>query len=116
MSSRWTVTIIVAEVIPSEPIREGNGYAVKVNEGMGKTSVVMSERQVLERFQTTVRADSEPEAYRKALAMLEVNRPEPVFSEPPVPEQKHLHRASCDDSGGNRVCGYPDGPSIASPR
>jgi hypothetical protein len=37
----------------------------------------MSERQVMERFSTVVRADSEEEVYRKAAALLEVNRPEP---------------------------------------
>jgi hypothetical protein len=115
MDKHWTITIQVHEVTPPEPIRDGNGYAVKVNQGLGKQAVVMTDRQVAERFSTTVRADSEAEAYRKAMALLEVNRPEPMFSEPAVPEQ-HLHRASCDDAGGNRMCGYPDGPSIASVR
>jgi len=115
MDKHWTVTIQVHEVTPPEPMREPNGYAVKHNQGMGKTAVVMTERMVAERFSITVRADTEEAAYRKALALLEVNRPEPVFSEPAVPEQ-HLHRASCDDAGGNRMCEYPDGPSIASPR
>jgi hypothetical protein len=79
MDKHWTVTIQVNEVTPPEPIREGNGYAVKVNEGQGRTSVVMSERQVTERFSTTVRADSEEEAYRKAMSLLEVNRPDTVI-------------------------------------
>lgn len=77
MDKHWTVTIQVHEVTPPEPIRDGNNYAVKVNQGLGKQAVVMTERQVVERFSTTVRADSEPEAYRKAIALLEINRPEP---------------------------------------
>lgn len=28
--------------------------------------------------------------------------------------EPHLHRASCDDSGGNLVCGHPAGPTIAN--
>lgn len=75
MDKHWTVTIQVHEVTPPAPIREGNGYTVKANLGVGKTAVVMSERTVAERFSTTVRADSEAEAYAKALALLEVNRP-----------------------------------------
>jgi hypothetical protein len=71
----WTVTIQVHEVTPPKPIRDGNGYAVKVASGMGKQDVVMTERQVSEKFSTTVRADSEPEAYRKAMALLQVNAP-----------------------------------------
>lgn len=72
----WTVTIQVHEVTAPEPIRDGNSYAVKVPAGPGKSTVVMTERQVLERFATTVRANSEEEAYRKAMALLEVNRPQ----------------------------------------
>jgi hypothetical protein len=30
-------------------------------------------------------------------------------------EERHFHRASCDDSGGNLICGFPAGPTIASP-
>lgn len=72
----WTVTIQVHEVTPPEPIRDGNNYAVKVNAGPGKQNVVMTERQVWERFSTTVRADTEAQAYAKAIALLEVNRPQ----------------------------------------
>lgn len=78
MDKHWTVTVQVHEITPPEPIREGNGYASKVNLGGGKTAVVMTERQVAERFHIVVRADDEPEAYRKAIALLEVNRPQPV--------------------------------------
>lgn len=28
----------------------------------------------------------------------------------------HLHRASCDGTVGERLCGYPDGPTISSPK
>lgn len=77
MDKHWTVTIQVHEVTPPEPLRDGNNYAVKINQGLGKQAVVMTERQVTERFSTTVRADTEEAAYRKAMALLEVNRPEP---------------------------------------
>lgn len=72
----WTVTIQVHEVIPPEPIREGNGYVAKVNVGQGMTMVATTDRQVVERFSTVVRAGTEAEAYRRALALLEVSRPE----------------------------------------
>lgn len=78
MEKHWTVTIQVHEVTPPEPLKEPSGYAVKHSMGAGRTAVVMSERQVVERFATTVRADSEPEAYRKAMALLEINRPSPT--------------------------------------
>jgi hypothetical protein len=77
----WTVTILVAEVVPPQPIKESNGYSAKVNLGVGTTAVAMTPRQVTERFSSTVRADSEAEAYRKAAALLEVNRPEPELVE-----------------------------------
>lgn len=77
----WTVTIQVAEVIPPQAIRDGNGYAVKVNQGVGMQTVVTTERQVIERFSTTVRADSEPDAYQKAQALLSVNAPLPISSD-----------------------------------
>lgn len=115
LEKHWRVTVQVQEVIPAQEIREGNGYTAKINVGAGQTMIAKTERRVVDRFQTSVAADSEDEAYRKAMALLEVNRPEPVFTEPQPPEQ-HLHRASCDDAGGNRMCGYPDGLSIASPR
>jgi len=72
--THWTVSIQVAEVIPPQPMRDGNGYALKVGSGHQQT-VVLSERQVLERFQTVVRADDEEEAYRKAMRLLRVNAP-----------------------------------------
>ena len=73
----WTVTIQVHEVTPPEPIREASGYAVKVtNSQTRQQDVVMRPREVVERFSTTVRADTEEAAYRKAIALLEINRPE----------------------------------------
>lgn len=114
MEKHWTVTIQVHEVTPPEPIRDGNGYTVKVLAGPGKQNVVMTERRADESLHVIVRADTELEAYHKAAAMLEVNRPEPLFRNPPEPEKEHLHRASCDDSGGNLICGFPPGRSIAS--
>lgn len=77
----WTVTIQVHEVTPPQPMRDKGGYALKVGSGH-QQSVVMSERQVRETFSTTVRASDESEAYRKAMALLEVNRPDvPAESE-----------------------------------
>jgi hypothetical protein len=72
--THWTVTIQVHEVTPPQPMRDKGGYALKVGSGHQQT-VVMSERQVAEKFSTTVRADSEEEAYRKAMALLTVNAP-----------------------------------------
>lgn len=86
MSKHWTITIQVHEVTPPEPIREGNGYTTKVNLGGGLTSVAVTPRDVAERFNVTVRADDETEAYSKALALLEVNRPEPTVRAAEVPE------------------------------
>lgn len=84
MDKHWTVTIDVHEVTPPEPILDGNNYVTKVSVGPGKQAVVMTEQTVVERFCTTVRADSEPEAYAKAMALLEVNRPQPVKKHLPV--------------------------------
>jgi hypothetical protein len=75
LSKHYSVTVIVAEVTPPEPIRE-NGYPTKVNTGPGTTAVVMTERQVKELFKATVSATDEASAYRKAIGLLEVNRPE----------------------------------------
>lgn len=101
----WTVVVQVKEVTPATPIRDGGGHPVKVPSGVGSAIVAMTERSVLDRLSLTVAAETEADAYRKAIALLEVNRP----------AERHLHRASCDDSGGNLVCGFPPGPTIASP-
>lgn len=95
VNPHWTVNIQVHEVIPPQMIRDGNGYATKVQNGPGKQDVVMTERQVRETFSTTVRADNESEAYRKAMALMEVNRPDPV---------RHQHRASCHGPAGELQC------------
>ena len=84
MEKHWTVTIQVHEVTPPEPIKESSGYVVKVAQGMGKTAVVMTERQVVERFSATVRAGTELEAYHKAAALIEVNRPEEIDRPPEI--------------------------------
>lgn len=64
-------------------------------------------RQVVETTRVNVTAPTEAEAFAKARRLMDAAEPEPP---------QHLHRASCDDSGGNLVCGYPaGGPSIASP-
>ena len=77
--THWTVTIQVHEVTPPQPICDANGYAVKRRAAPGGTvTVVTSERQVVEKFATTVRADSEAEVYRKAMLLLQVNAPSTV--------------------------------------
>jgi hypothetical protein len=63
------------------------------------------ERRVTEVAAVKVTAATEAEAFAKAYRMLTAAAP---VSEP------HLHRASCDDAGGNLMCGFPPGPSIAS--
>jgi len=75
MGKHWTMVIEMIEVTPPEPIREGNGYASKVNTGQGTTMVAMTDRQKMERLRLVVSADTEEEAYRKVIALLEVNRP-----------------------------------------
>jgi hypothetical protein len=59
----WTVTVQVHEVTPEH-----------TSDRYGKSEV--KQRQVIESFNTTVRAGNEAEAYRKAMALLEVNRPQ----------------------------------------
>jgi hypothetical protein len=80
MSKHWTMMIEMIEVTPPEPIREGNGYAAKVNVGQGMTMVATTDRQKLERLRLVISADTEEEAYRKVIALLEVNRPQPTES------------------------------------
>lgn len=45
---------------------------------------------------------------------LMVPEPQGKLVAPSTQPEQHLHRASCDDSGGNHICGFPPGPSIAS--
>jgi hypothetical protein len=102
VSNHYTMIIQVKEVHEAEPIRDGSGRPTLLSAGQG---VAMSERRVLDRLNLTISANSEAEAYDRVIRLLEVQRPEP----------EHLHRASCDDSAGNKVCGHPaNGPTIAS--
>lgn len=63
------------------------------------------ERVILDIASIKVSATFLDEAYDRAGRLLDATR---------IPKQPHLHRASCDDSGGNLVCGYPAGPTISS--
>lgn len=73
VSKHWTILIQVEEVIPKEVVRDGSGRPQLLSGGV---NVATTERRVIERFKAVVAADSEPEAYRKAISLLEVNRPE----------------------------------------
>jgi hypothetical protein len=77
MGKHWTMVIQMKEVHESEPIRDGNHYAVKVPQGIGTSVVAMTERRVLDRLALTVSAETEAEAYDRAIRLLEVNRPAP---------------------------------------
>lgn len=95
----FNIEIAIQEVQPKQLLRDGAGRAIM------KTGQepVYQERIVKETFRVALTADTQEEAYRRAIALLEVNRPQ------------HLHRVSCDDASGNKTCGYPaDGPTIVS--
>lgn len=70
-------------------------------------AVQMTERRVIKMVDLALTAETEREAYAKAHKLLSASEPEWTQGEP------HLHRASCDDAGGNLMCGYPPGPTIA---
>lgn len=66
-----------------------------------------TERDIVKVVELAIVAPTEREAFAKARKML-------AAAEPEWAEEQHLHRASCDDAGGNLMCGYPaDGPTIA---
>lgn len=65
-----------------------------------------AERHTTEVLKLAVTADSEAEAFRKAQRILAANAPEPVV-------EQHLHRASCDGTRRELLCGYPPGPGIS---
>lgn len=97
---------------------ESNGYPVK---GVGGVTL-MTERKVVKVLDLAITADSERDAYSKAHRMLSASEPEWSVGEPVADDgfpfnpnaEQHYHRASCDDSGGNLMCGFPsDGPTIA---
>lgn len=100
----FNIQISIQRVEEPEPM-SSNGYAVK---GIGGIPV-MTDRKVVKLLDLAISAETEEEAYSKATIMLEASRP-------PVPGYKvHLHRASCDDASGNKICGWaPDGPTIVS--
>lgn len=70
-----------------------------------------TERDIIKVVELAIVAPTEREAFAKARKMLAAAEPE--WTEP---EPEHLHRASCDDAGGNLMCGFPPGPSIAGVR
>lgn len=109
MSTHWNIQIGIQEVEEPEPIKDNGGYVKSIG---GKP--IMTERRVSEALKLAVTADSEEEAYAKAHRMLNANAPASLSPwEESFGETEHLHRASCDDSGGNLVCGYPRGRTIA---
>jgi len=94
----FNIQITVQQVLEAPPASRQPGLIATPQKG---------ERQVIETIRVNVTAPTEAEAFAKARRLMDASEP--------VPEQ-HLHRASCDDAGGNQICGYPPGPSIASPR
>ncbi len=94
---------IKIQAVSTEPVKAGEARGI--NQALsGK------ERQVVELLSLAVTAASEQEAHLKAHRLLSASEPPSEIAT----EVTHLHRASCDDAVGNHLCGYPDGPSIAS--
>jgi hypothetical protein len=56
------------------------------------------ERDILDVLDLKVSADTMDQAYAKSIKLLEVEQ---------MMTESHQHRASCDDAGGNHVCGFP---------
>lgn len=87
----FNVQIHVQRVREREEARDNKGFVQ-----MHMSSPVILEKQVINVLDLSVVAETEEGAYSKALAMLGAVRPVPVA---------HVHRASCDDAGGNHICG-----------
>lgn len=66
-------------------------------------SISGKERRVIDLAKIAIQAETEAEAYDRVKRIMDATR---------APAEVHLHRASCDDSGGNLICGHPAGPTI----
>jgi hypothetical protein len=80
----YMIHVDIKEVHEKQPMESG-GYPVK---GVGG-AVQMTERRVLDRLSVVVSADTEAEAYRRVLALLEVNRPVESVRNAKVPGELH---------------------------
>jgi hypothetical protein len=72
----WTIVLQVKEVTEADVVRDSSGYPVKTT-GVGGGGFQKTDRQVLDRLSIVVSAGNEAEAYKKAIALLEVNAPAP---------------------------------------
>lgn len=99
-SKHYNIQIHIQEVEHGGIVLDGRGFAVKGAMGV----IEKSQRSVLTLLDLKIGAPTESEAYDRVLRLLETNRPDPV---------EHLHRASCHGAGGNLVCGFPPGRTIA---
>lgn len=62
----YTVVIQVKEVHESEPVKDPRGYPVKD---------MHTPRRVIDRFNLTISAETEVEAYARAIQLLKANEP-----------------------------------------
>lgn len=102
MSGHFVVEVNVKEVIEPHVIEGSRGVV---------TGGKFTDRQVIDRLRVVVSKDTEAGAILQAIQMLKTAAPFPGPADEIAP---HLHRASCDDAGGNLMCGFPPGPTIAS--
>ena len=74
MSGHFTVLVEVKEIIEARPIEDSRGSVVR--QGVGNSSPVMQERQVIDRLRVVVSADNQSEAIEKAQRMLTAGHPD----------------------------------------
>lgn len=92
MEKHFNVQVHVQEVQPKQEARNPHGSLEKGPMG----AVLILEKRVKEVLSLAVTADSEEEAYAKAIRMLRTASPEPV---------QHQHSASCHGAIGELQCG-----------
>lgn len=91
MSQHFNIQINVQQV-DVEPVKVARSIDQAVS---GK------DRSTISIMELKVSAPTLQEAYAKVSRLVQMEQ-----------AAAHLHRASCDDSGGNLTCGFPPGPSI----
>jgi hypothetical protein len=91
MSKHYNIQVNIQEVTTA-PVPVSSSYS----RGGHTEPEPEAKRYVKDTASLKVTADTEEEAFSKVLRLISAIRPTPA---------PHVHRASCDDSSGNHVCG-----------